>query len=93
MARKSLSVAFLAALLLLLCAPAHAQETPPMPPEQEVAEPLGGVYFYLDAELVSVPRDIAGGGQMVEFGLLELLQGPNEEERADGYVTYIPEGV
>ncbi len=52
------------------------------------------IYFFLDGELTGVPRtDIPGGGQMVEFTINDLLAGPNEEERAQGYVTYIPEGV
>ena len=94
MARKPLLAAALAAaLFLLLCSPAPAQEPTPLPAEEGAAQEPGGVFFYLGGELTSVPRDIAGGGQMVEFSLLELLQGPNEDEEAAGYVTYIPEGV
>jgi len=95
MARKPLVAAVLAvAVFMLLCCPAYAQEQPPVPPvEEEAAQESGGVYFYLDGELTAVPRDITGGGQMVEFTLLELLKGPGEDEKAAGYVTYIPEGV
>lgn len=53
----------------------------------------GQVYFYLDGKLTPVARDIVAGGQMTEFAIMELLNGPKEEERAAGYVTYIPEGV
>ncbi len=59
----------------------------------EGVSPSGQVYFYLDGKLAPVAREIAAGGQMTEFAIMELLNGPNEEERAAGYVTYIPEGV
>jgi hypothetical protein len=53
----------------------------------------GQVYFYLHGELAPVGRQVAGGGQTAEFGMIELLKGPNEEEKAAGYVTFIPEGT
>lgn len=89
-------------ILLLLCGAAYAQELPPTTqtgeepvPGQTGEEPAPGhVYFYLDGELAPVERDVAGGGgQMAEFGINELLKGPTEEEKAAGYVTYIPEGT
>ncbi|NPV58871.1 MAG: GerMN domain-containing protein [Actinobacteria bacterium] len=106
MSRKSLAtIAVVAALLVLSCGAARAQEQQPsqeptqVPPGSETtqpggeAAPPGHVYFYLDGELAQVERDITGGGQMVEFAILELLKGPTEEEKAAGYVTYIPEGT
>lgn len=94
-----------AALLTLACVAAYAQEQPPVqPPVQqqgtpEVTQPSGEtappghVYFYRDGEPAQVEREITGGGQMVEFAILELLKGPTEEEKAAGYVTYIPQGT
>ncbi|MDI6874577.1 MAG: GerMN domain-containing protein [Actinomycetota bacterium] len=89
-----------ACLCLLLALPlgvrgARAQgETPPIPetPGEGVSQ-TGQVYFYLNGELAPVSRDVAGGPQAVEFTVMELLNGPKEEEKAQGYVTYIPEGV
>ena len=75
------------------------QEPTQVPPGSEATQPggetapPGHVYFYLDGELAQVEREITGGGQMVEFAILELLKGPTEEEKAAGYVTYIPEGT
>lgn len=83
-------------ILLLMCGTAIAQEEPPpLPPvsgEQPEA-PAINVYFYLNNELTPVEREVPGGGQMVEFTVIELLEGPSEEEAAAGYVTFIPEGV
>jgi hypothetical protein len=95
MARKPLLIAVLAAMVFFsLCCAAYAQdEAPTQPVEEEQAQEPGNIYFFLNDELVPVPRDITGGNQMVEFALLELLKGPTEEEKAAGYVTYIPEGV
>ena len=83
-------------VLLLMCGTAFAQEeTPPVPPvsEEQPEVPAINIYFYLNNELTPVERDIPGGGQMVEFTVIELLEGPSEEEAAAGYVTFIPEGV
>lgn len=93
-------IAILLCLLSMLAlavrgATAYAQEeTPPVgeSPGEGVPE-TGHVYFYLQDRLAPVPRDIAAGGQRVEFAVMELLNGPKEEEKAAGYVTYIPEGV
>ncbi|MBC7252691.1 MAG: GerMN domain-containing protein [Actinobacteria bacterium] len=86
-------------LLLLLLNPggrwARAQEeTPPVPetPGEGVSQ-AGQVYFYLDGVLTPVAREVAAGPQAAEFTVMELLNGPKEEEKAQGYVTYIPEGV
>jgi hypothetical protein len=104
--KHAFAVTVLASLALILsCAPAPAQDQPSeqtptgeqgpqevTPPEQSKAPP-GHVYFYLDGEPAPVERDITGGGQMIEFAVLELLKGPTDEEKAAGYVTYIPEGT
>ncbi len=107
MPRKSFTVVVIAvtAFLALACVAAYAQEQPPVqppvpqpgtpevaPPGGETAPP-GHVYFYRDGEPAQVEREITGGGQMVEFAVLELLKGPTEEEKAAGYTTYIPEGT
>ncbi len=105
MPRKPFAVIAAAMLLILLCGVAYAQEQPPIPepaqgqggpevtqPGGETAPP-GHVYFYRDDEPAQVEREITGGGQMVEFAILELLKGPTEEEKAAGYVTFIPEGT
>ena len=95
MARRSALAALVAAIVFLsLCFTAYAQEQPPTQPPTEGEPPAPGyVYFYLDGEPAQVQREIAGGSQVVEFAVLELLKGPTEEEKAAGYVTYIPEGV
>jgi hypothetical protein len=68
------------------------QEEPPIPQQTEMSSVL--LYFFLNGELAGTPRsNIPGGGQMVEFTINDLLAGPSEEEKAQGYVTYIPEGV
>ncbi len=74
---------------------AHAQEELPQEGETtgEGTPETGQVYFYLQDQLSPVPRDIAAGGQTLEFAVIELLNGPTEEERAAGYVTYFPEEV
>ncbi|MDY6794846.1 MAG: GerMN domain-containing protein [Actinomycetota bacterium] len=88
-----LMLAFLCGLILLSSSSlAFAQEEEPLTSEEEGQSSMS-VYFYLDGELSAVQRDVAGGGQMVEFTVLELLNGPSEEESAQGYLTYIPEGV
>ncbi len=92
--RLILTVILVVVVFLALCCTSYAQqETTPEPVGEEATEEMGGIYFYLDGELTAVPRAITGGSQMVEFALLELLKGPSEEEKASGYVTYIPEGV
>jgi hypothetical protein len=94
MTRTSAAIAILCALILvLLSGVAYAQEQPPPPQPTGGEAAPGNVYFYLNGELAPVPRDVAGGGQGAEFALLELLKGPTEEEKAAGYITYIPEGV
>jgi flagellar basal body-associated protein FliL len=95
MNRRYLLVAVLAAIVVLSsCCAAYAQEqTPTEPTEGETTQTPGGIYLYKDGELVLATRDVSGGSQMVEFALIELLKGPTEEEKAAGYVTYIPEGV
>ena len=95
MNRRSLIIALVAAALVLSsCCAAYAQEqTPTEPTEGETTQTPGGIYLYKDGELLLVTRDITGGSQMVEFALIELLKGPTEEEKAAGYVTFIPEGV
>jgi hypothetical protein len=61
--------------------------------EEQPEMPAIHVYFYLNGELMPVEREVPGGGQMVEFTVIELLEGPSEEEATAGYVTFIPEGV
>lgn len=82
-------------IMLLMAGAASAQEEPPpvTPPQGGVEQTGLSVYFYLDGELSPVQREVPGGGQMVEFTVLELLKGPSEEEVAEGYYTEIPEGV
>lgn len=87
-------------MILLLGGIAHAQEQPqPVPPDQQVPPPggqepaSGQVYFYLNGDLAPVVRDVAGGAQMAEFGMIELLKGPTDEEKSAGYITFIPAGV
>ncbi len=95
----SAAAACLFILLLLVLLPgmrrAQAQENPPPVPETPGEGVSQGslVYFYLEGELAPVSREVAGGPQAVEFTIMELLNGPREEEKAEGYVTYIPEGV
>ncbi|MBC7247275.1 MAG: GerMN domain-containing protein [Actinobacteria bacterium] len=96
MRRAALALGLSLLLVLALCGGAvRAQEELPQEGETagEGAPEAGQVYFYLNGELSPVPRDIAAGGQTLEFAVMELLNGPSEEERAAGYVTYIPEGV
>jgi hypothetical protein len=98
------STALLCGLIVfLVCGVAYAQEQPipvqtgeqTTPDQQGTGEQTasGQVFFYLNGELAGVDREVAGGGQTAEFGMIELLKGPNEEEKAAGYITYIPEGT
>jgi len=89
--RVTLALVVASCLLFLYASAAHAQEE--QPPSGELAQTTGNVYFYLDGVLAPVSREIAAGGQTIEFAVLEVLKGPSEEEKAAGYVTYIPEGV
>ncbi len=107
MARTTRSIGTAALLcgliLFLVCGVAYAQEQPipvqtgeqTTPDQQGTGEQAaaGQVFFYLNGELAGVDREVAGGGQTAEFGMIELLKGPNEEEKAAGYITYIPEGT
>lgn len=97
MIRRATTIGFLCGLVfLLLGGIAFAQQVPsdqqpPITGGQETAS--GQVYFYLNGELAGVSRDVAGGSQMAEFALLELVKGPTDEEKATGYVSFIPDGV
>ena len=94
MIRKIVIFGFLCGfLILLLGGSALAQSETPQVPSDEQETASGQVYFYLNGELTGVSRDVAGGGQMSEFAMIELTKGPTEEEKAAGYVTFIPEGV
>ncbi len=102
-------VAALAALMLLLSLAGHAlaQEAPTgeQPAGTTTTEDAGAtttqqteatplmIFFFKDGELVGVTREIPGGGQMVEFTVTDLLKGPTEEEKAQGYTSFLPEGV
>ncbi len=98
----------LASALLALCGlgAVLAQETPPdgQPPAgdpgaADIQQPAPTqqnqllVFFFKDGELTGVARDIPGGGQMVEFTVNDLLAGPTEAEQAEGYTSYLPEGL
>lgn len=82
-------------------APANEGTTTETPTEAPTQPPAGGqtqqtplmVYFFKDGELVGVAREVPGGGQMVEFTVNDLFKGPSEEELAEGFTTYIPEGL
>ncbi len=92
--RKALRIlffmpSFLFAFMLFLSPTVALTQTQPVGGEQQGMK----VFFYRGDELVAVERDIPGGGQMVEFTILELLKGPTEEEKAMGLTTEIPEGV
>jgi hypothetical protein len=107
MARTTRSIGCVALLcgliLMLICGMAYAQEQPipvqtgeqTTPDQQGTGEQAaaGQIFFYLNGELAGVDREVAGGGQTAEFGMIELLKGPNDEEKAAGYITYIPEGT
>jgi opacity protein-like surface antigen len=82
-------VAVCFAVFLAASAVSAQEEPPPVGQEQQGFT----VYFYRDGELTGVEREVPGGGQMVEFTILELLKGPTEEEKAEGFYTEIPEGV
>jgi hypothetical protein len=65
-----------------------------LPPEGEQPQTASGqIYFYQNDQLTAVSRDIAGGSQTAEFAMIELLKGPSDQEKAQGFVTYIPDGV
>jgi hypothetical protein len=68
-------------------------EGPPVTPQPTESSAMQ-LYFYRDGELLGVPRsNIPAGGQMVEFAIKDLLEGPTDEEREQGYQTFIPPGV
>lgn len=106
-ARFFLALSFILLFLLLIWAAslsvARSQEETPSQEAPEEGPPVASqpteslammLYFYRDGELVGAPRsNIPAGGQMVEFAIKDLLDGPNEEESEQGYQTYIPPGV
>jgi len=90
------AILFCVLVLLIMGGAASAQEEPPpLPPVsgEQPETPAINVYFYINGELAPVGREVPGGGQMAEFTVIELLKGPSEEEAAEGYITFIPEGV
>ena len=95
--RRALLVLILSLSFALAFSVGSVRAQEELPQEGETAgegtSQTGQVYFYLGDRLAPVPRDIAAGGQTLEFAVMELLNGPSEEERSAGYVTYIPEGV
>jgi Sporulation and spore germination len=100
MRRITIIMILCACIMLLLTGAALAQtEQQPIPggdqpPTDSGSQPASGnVYFYQNGALAGVSRDIAGGSQMAEFALLELVKGPTDEEKALGYQTFIPDGV
>jgi hypothetical protein len=98
--RLTLAAVLFGCIMLLLSGFALAQtETPQtpqgeQPPVQDGSQTASGqIYFYQNGDLTAVARDVAGGSQMAEFAVIELLKGPTDEEKAAGYVTFIPDGV
>ena len=82
------------------------QEYPPQQPTQpqgqsvspdESQQPLEQqgqkLFFYKDGQLAPIERQVTGGAQMVGFAMQELMKGPSDQEKAEGYSTEIPEGV
>lgn len=63
--------------------------TPDQPQEQAGQK----VFFYKDGQLVGVDRQVTGGAQVAGFTISELLKGPTDDEKAQGYSTQLPDGV
>jgi len=63
--------------------------TPDQPQEQASQQ----VFFYKDGQLAGVDRQVTGGAQVAGFTVSELLKGPTDDEKAQGYSTQIPDGV
>ncbi len=59
-------------------------------PQQQASQQ---VFFYKDGKLTPVDRQVTGGAQVAGFTISELLKGPTDEEKAQGYSTQIPDGV
>ncbi len=62
----------------------------PNEPQQQASQQ---VFFYKDGQLMGVDRQVTGGAQLAGFTISELLKGPTDEEKAEGYSTQIPDGV
>ncbi len=62
----------------------------PTEPQQQATQQ---VFFYKDGQLVGVDRNVTGGAQVAGFTISELLKGPTDEEKSQGYSTQLPDGV
>lgn len=74
--------------------------TPPANPDSEDGSGMidtslekTELFFVKDGKVTAVGRDTTGGAQHIEFTLIDLLDGPTEEESKEGYYTEIPDGV
>ncbi len=59
-------------------------------PQQQATQQ---VFFYKDGQLAGVERNVTGGAQVAGFTISELLKGPTEDEKSQGYSTQLPDGV
>ncbi len=51
------------------------------------------IYFIKDGELSYVGRPIDKGQDLIAYAAFELLRGPSEKERSEGYVSEIPQNA
>lgn len=51
------------------------------------------VYFFQNAKLTPVERELPTNEIPVAIAIDQLMRGPNEQEKANGFVTVIPEGT
>jgi spore germination protein GerM len=51
------------------------------------------VYFFQNAKLAPVERELPTNENPVAIAIDQLMRGPNEQEKANGFVTVIPAGA
>ncbi len=51
------------------------------------------VYFFQNAKLTPVERELPTNESPVAIAIDQLMRGPSEQEKANGFVTVIPEGT
>ena len=79
---------FAIALLVLVAAGCTGDDEPPTASDQEVA-----IYLVRDGKVAPVRRAVeADTAELASATLQSLTDGPNEDERGDGYATSVPSG-
>jgi spore germination protein GerM len=77
---RNIKLAILASALIVLCG---------------CSVPSKGVnvYFFQNAKLTPVERELPTNENPVAIAIDQLMRGPNEQEKSNGFVTVIPSGA